>query len=199
MALLAALVGPSAFGEDPLGDVARRERQRREKAGRATPAGRVYTNDDLEAARASTPRGNLNVMEGGEGWVAPAPGGEGPFEGSARPSDEQPADENAPGSGGEAAWRERAVQARGAVESAERAIGEGRAQVESLQEQLSPMAQPYVLDPNQRLRLEAELTAAQKQLQQAEGSLEAARQAYRQLLDDARRQRIPPGWISNAS
>ncbi len=178
--------------------MARRERQRREKAGRAAPAGPVYTNDDLEAARASTPRGNLNIMEGGEEWVAPAPGGEGASDGSARPS-EEPADENAPRSGGEAEWHERAAQARGAVESAERAIGEGRAQVERLQEQLSPMAQPYVLDPSQRLRLESELTAAQKQLQQAEGSLEAARQAHRQLLDDARRQRIPPGWISNAS
>ncbi len=100
---------------------------------------------------------------------------------------------------GEAEWRERASQLRGVIERAEAQVTASRSQIDRLREQLSPMAQNYVQDVNQRLQLQSELTAAEDALAEARRELEQARQGYRALQDDAQRQRVPPGWIGTAS
>lgn len=198
-ALLLAVAAGSAVAQEPsLGEAARRE-----KAKRRAPAasGRVYTNADLEALRnAEGGRGTLNLMDG------PAEGSTGgersPAAPSARPVEPPFVPEEAQGrqpATGEAEWRERASQLRGAIEQAEARLASSRSEIERLREQLSPMAQPYVQDVNQRLQLQSQLTAAETALAEAQRELEQARQGYRALQEDAQRQRVPPGWVSNAS
>lgn len=196
-ALLLAVAAGSAMAQEPsLGEAARREKAKRRAA--ATP-GRVYTNADLETLRnAEGGRGTLNLMDGpAEGSTA---GERSPAAPSARPVEPPfapgPAEGRQPG---EAEWRERASQLRSTIERAEAQVTASRSQIDSLREQLSPMAQNYVQDVNQRLQLQSELTAAEDALAQARSELEQARQGYRALQDDAQRQRVPPGWISTAS
>ncbi len=198
-ALLLAVAAGSALAQEPsLGEAARRE-----KAKRRTPVapGRVYTNDDLEALRnAEGGRGTLNLMDGpaeGSTSAEPSPGPP-----SARPVEPPfvpgPAEGRQPAAG-EAEWRERASQLRGAIEQAEARLAASRSEIERLREQLSPMARTYVQDVNQRLQLQSELTDAETALAEAQRELEQARQGYRALQEDAQRQRVPPGWVSNAS
>lgn len=205
LVLLGASAAALAAAEEPLGDAARREKERRARTATQKAAGRVYTNEDLEAARAGEAPSNLSVISSSASEPAPQRGQANPDVKS--PSGRQDGDAPAAGpsedrprrGAGEEEWRGRAQRARAAVESGEQALAEGRTRIQQLQERLSPMAQLYVQDPNERLRLEAELTAAQEQLEQAERGLAAAQQAYRELLDEAQRQRVPPGWVSNAS
>lgn len=192
------LAGWAAAQEPSLGDAARREKDRRSQSAKRAAGSRVFTNDDLESMREGSTRGNLNIMEGQAGAgeeTTPATGSRGERAGSsaAVPGETSPAGDD------EAGWRARADQVRAAIEAAQSALGERRAAAERLREQLSPMASPYLEDPNARLRLQDELTQAERAIEQSQKDLEEARGRYRELLQDAQRQRIPADWISNAS
>jgi len=196
------LAGWAAAQEPSLGDAARREKERRSQAAQRATGSRVFTNDDLESMREGSPRGNLNIMEGQAGageetTFASGPRGERAGSSAAVPGETRPAGDDK--GGGEAGWRARADQVRAAIESAQSALGERRAAAERLREQLSPMASPYLEDPNARLRLQDELSQAERAIEQSQKDLEEARGRYQELLQDAQRQRIPADWISNAS
>jgi DNA repair exonuclease SbcCD ATPase subunit len=199
------LAGWAAAAQEPsLGDAARKEKDRRSQAAKRAPGSRVFTNEDLESMREGSPRGNLNIMEGQASAEEAAPIASGPRGESAGPragSQGETARPGPPGDkgGDEAAWQGRADQVRAAIEAAQSALGERRAAADRLREQLSPMASPYLEDPNARLRLQDELTQAERAIEQAQKDLEEARARYQELLQDAQRQRIPAGWISNAS
>lgn len=182
----------SAIAQEPaLGDVARREKSRRVQ--RPT-GGRVYTNEDLEALRqAGGSRGNLNIMDG------QAEAGPAASTSEQAPGDQAEGVQERPGAAGEAEWQARARGARAAIEAAQAELTVQRQAVDRLQRQLGPMSQPYVEDPNERLRLTAELNEAEAAAARAQEQLAAARARYQELLQDAQRQRIPAGWISNAS
>jgi hypothetical protein len=195
LALVMALVPAAvAMAQEPsLGDAARREKARRVQ--HVNKAGRVYTNDDLEALRtAGESRGNLNIMEGGQAEPGQSAGpSEGPKGTGAEGAQE------APGASGEAQWRTRADGARAAIEAAQSELAAQRQAADRLRAQLSAMAQPYVEDTNERLRLTAELNAAEAAATRAQEQLAEARARYQELLQEAQRQRIPAAWISNAS
>lgn len=195
---LAALVGLSAAGQEAtLGEAGRREKARREKTGGHAPGGRIYTNDDLEALRqGKATRGNLNIMEGQP--LSEAPAGEGSRKESGGEG-ERPAGAPEQKETGEAGWRARADEIRSAMDAAQRTLESQRTAVERLRQQLNPQAGSYVQDPNERLRLQSDLTAAERAVEQAQRDLEQARARYQELLKDAQEQRIPAGWISNAS
>lgn len=198
------LAGWGAAQEPSLGDAAKKEKERRSQAAKRPAGGRVFTNDDLESMREGSPRGNLNIMEGQAGAEEEAPIGSGPRGERPGPRAGSRGETARPGpsddkGGGEAGWRARADQVRAAIEAAQSALGERRAAAERLREQLSPMASPYLEDPNARLRLQDELTQAERAIEQSQKDLEEARGRYQELLQDAQRQRIPADWISNAS
>ena len=195
---LAMLAVPLAAQQPSLPSAARQEKLRREEARSRSGERPVYTNEDLEAARQTgNKRGNLNLME--PDASAPQPGvatatsaqegssetGEGESAGRAQ---EQESD-----------WRQRAFDARTNIEAADRAYAEAKANVDELRQRLSPMSASYVQDTNERLRLQAELTALEQAAAQARQDLEAFREEYRALLTEAQRKRIPASWVSVGS
>lgn len=195
---LPLLALPLAAQEQSLPSAARQEKLRREEARSRSGERPVYTNEDLEAARQTgNKRGNLNLME--PDASAPQPGvatatsaqegssetGEGESAGRAQ---EQESD-----------WRQRAFDARTNIEAADRAYAEAKANVDELRQRLSPMSASYVQDTNERLRLQAELTALEQAAAQAQQDLEAFREEYRALLTEAQRKRIPASWVSVGS
>ncbi len=192
--LLAGVSGPASAQEPRLGDVARREQARRAQAPRAPRAdAHTYTNDDLESIRGSEPRGNLNVIGTPAGEASRPPSREGAV------GEEGPAPVPASGAlQGEDDWRRRAASLRSAMDGAQQRLQAARAQADGLRERLSPVAQVYLQDVNERLRLQSELTAAETEMGRAQAELEQARQAFRELQAEAQRQRVPPGWISAA-
>src|SRR3989442_9165185 len=112
LALLLAF-GPGAWGQS-LGEAARKEKERRQKAG---PTGPAFTDDDLRG-----------YAEGGEGANRPASGDKA----SAEKTKAEKAKKEGPGTGeggagDEAYWRSRAKAARAAVEAAEARVAQAEA------------------------------------------------------------------------
>ena len=140
---------------------------------------RVYTNEDLETAgrrggivtAPATPRPAGARARGVRG-VRPG------LEGEAR---------------GEAYWRERASTARERLADAE-------TRVEALEQQLAELMQDRnptagVLSPTREQERQARLTKAREDLGSAEAEVEAAREGLEELRREARRARVPPGWL----
>jgi hypothetical protein len=64
--------------------------------------------------------------------------------------------------------------------------------VEGLRNDMSPTG---LLDPNRQQTREADAARARAELDEARRQLAAARQGIEDLEDQARRQRVPPGWL----
>lgn len=189
--IVAGLAGAcSASAQEPsLGEVARREKAKRGPA-RSGEAARVFTNTDLEAIRSVDPRGNLNVLEAPEGAANPPSGQERAWDEVAQQG------QSAAAEGGKGGDRS---EQRAAMEAAQNQLEAARGEADRLRERLSPMAQPYIQDVNERLRLQSELSAAEAAVAQAQRDLEAARRAYAEQREGAQRPRLGPGATSNAS
>lgn len=167
--LLALAAAPSAA--QGLGDTAARERAKRAaEAKKKKEPPKSFTNEDLEAGR---PPGTKPAEGAGE---APAPtGGE----------EAAPAPVEAP--------LERERPYLDAVSSAQQALTAAETRVKAISDKLNPMSVSYIYgaggsnDANEELRVRAELT-------QAESDLQAARQALataNQNLLAARQGRAP--------
>jgi hypothetical protein len=196
--LLGCLVGllalPLAAQEASLPAAAQREKDRRGEARGRAGEKRVYTNEDLEAARQTgSRRGNLNLMEPGTSEPAGASAT------SASGSEGGEAEGGATAQESESDWRQRALDSRTNIEAADRAYAEAKANVEELRQRLSPMSASYIQDPNERLRLQAELVALEQAQAQAQNDLEAFREEYRAMLREAQRKRVPASWVSVGS
>ena len=165
--LVTALASPLAA--QSLGEVAARTNKERKGA----PA-KVYTNDDLDAAR-SAPEGQGNVSTPG---TAAAPSG--------------PAPAPAPTMDPAQRWRRDAKARRDAIARSETKVAAIQARIDSLLLDLNPT---NVGDPNRLQNLEAEKAKALSDLEVAKAELAQARQALEDLEEDARKNGIPPGWL----
>ncbi len=169
---LVGLVAAAPSAAQGLGDLAARERSKRaaEAKKKKEPA-KSFTNEDLEAGR---PPGT-KPAEGGASEPATPGGSEAPTP----PPVEAPLE------------RERPYL--DAVTSAQQALTAAETRVKAISDKLNPMSVSYIYgaggsnDANEELRVRAELT-------QAEGELQAARQALataNQNLLAARQGRAP--------
>jgi len=151
-----------------LGEVAARTNKDRKGA----PA-KVYTNDDLDAAR-SEPESQGTVSTP----ATSAPSGAAPT----------PAPTMDPAQ----RWRRDGKQRRDAVTRSEAKVAAIQAKVDALLLDRDPV---NVMDPNRLQTLEAVKARALQDLETAKAELSQARQALEDLEEDARKSGIPAGWL----
>jgi hypothetical protein len=171
-----------------LGDVAKREAERRKAVG--TP-GKVYTNDNLRtevpptSAPATTSQGTTAPAEPAAQTSAAAPG-------VAAPGSQALGTGNAPEAGPmtEDAWRKRVTAARDAL---------SRAQVfaEALQSRINALTTDFVNrdDPAQRNAIAAERQKSLAELDRVKQEIVDHQKAISAIQDDARRAGVPAGWV----
>lgn len=173
--VLAAIASLAGFIEaQSLGDAARKERERREKARGSGAAARTITEEDLAAnkgALANDPR---------ERPAARADAAETPAK--PEPARAQPSPEKR----GEEYWRSRVAQARSRLDTAQRRRDEFRMAVQWGQ------AEQY--DENGK-RVIHSIYKMKELADAADRELAAARPALEDLLEEARRAGALPGWL----
>ncbi|HSL20048.1 MAG TPA: hypothetical protein VK886_00835 [Vicinamibacterales bacterium] len=179
VAVAALACGVSAVSAQSLGDVAKKEEQRR-KATKAS--GKVYTNKDLGPAPASPlPPASQTAGPGGATDPAAAKAAE------AQPGSEQAADDPAKT---EQYWRDR-------VEKTQAELTRNELLLDALQSRVNALATDFVNrdDPAQRAVV---ANNRQKTLDEMARVQDAIAQLKKQLVDieeEARQAGVPPGWI----
>jgi hypothetical protein len=170
-----------------LGDVAKREAERRKAVG--TP-GKVYTNDNLRtdapptSAPATTPQGATPPAAPAQAPAAAAgvqtPGSQ-PM-GTAASSEPGPTTEDA--------WRKRITAARDAL---------SRAQVfaEALQSRINALTTDFANrdDPAQRNAIAGERQKALAEIDRVKQEIVDHQKAISAIQDEARRAGVPAGWV----
>lgn len=183
LVLLLAL-GPAARGQS-LGEAARKEKERREKAG---PTGPAFTDEDLRG-----------YAEGGAAGKAGA-GAAGKSAAGDKASAEKTTKEGTPrggsGAGDEAYWRARAKAARAAMEAAQARVARAEA---AAQGAAAGIRQPQPGDALTQVPpsvvTDADRRAAEAGLAAARRELERAKKAQDDLEEEARRKGVLPGWL----
>ncbi|MET0215996.1 MAG: hypothetical protein ABW292_23510 [Vicinamibacterales bacterium] len=172
-----------------LGDVAKREAERRKAVG--TP-GKVYTNDNLRtdapppSAPATTPQGATPPAAPAQAPAAAA--GAGVQTPGPQPTGTAASSE--PGSTTEDAWRKRITVARDAL---------SRAQVfaEALQSRINALTTDFVNrdDPAQRNAIAGERQKALAEIDRVKQEIVDHQKAISAIQDEARRAGVPAGWV----
>ena len=170
--LVTAVASPLAA--QSLGEVAARTSKERKGA----PA-KVYTNDDLDAAR-SAPEGQGTVSTPGTPAASATPA----------PSANAPAP--APTMDPAERWRRDAKARRDAIARSEAKVAAIQAKIDALMLDRDPV---NVTDPNRLQTLEAVKAKAIEDLETAKAELSEAREALEALEEDARKNGVPPGWL----
>jgi hypothetical protein len=143
-------------------------------AARKPPA-KVLTNDDLEKTRDGAAVSVLKAegLESEEMSLAPAG---------------QSATEMA-----EANWRGRADAARARIAQANGLVASIEARITQLREDRNSPEDP--MGANRLQSREAEIAAENEKLASAQEGVAAARQAFADLEEEARKESVPPGWL----
>ena len=183
LALLLAF-GPAAWGQS-LGEVARKEKERRQKAG---PTGPAFTDDDLRGYGEGDPAAKGKAGAPDKSTASgKASGDKAAKDGAARGGE---------GAGDETYWRSRAKAARAAVEAAAARVAQAEAAAQGAPagirqpqpgDVLTQVPPPVVTDADHR--------AAETALAAARRELERAKKALADLEDEARRKGALPGWL----
>jgi hypothetical protein len=177
LALLAAV----ASAQTPLGEVAKKEQERRKTL---PEAGKVYTNKDL-------PKSAQKPAEGAQ--AAPATPAE-PSSAIPEPeagAGEKPREaEKADPKGGEAAWRKRMTDAREELRRQEMFVQALQTRVNSLTQEMISRG-----DPVQKARVTAERKEAMNELSRVRQEIEASKKAIADIEEEARKAGVPPGWL----
>jgi chromosome segregation ATPase len=175
------LLAAGATQAQTLGELAAREKARREERQKKGRPAKVYTERDLEQGGEGTAQPAENPAPP-PAPPAPARRSESSEEGSESSSEEGEKDQ-----GLEEQWRERQRQALAQVESARQNLGAAEAEVERLKQDLNPMSTTFSTDPYQILRLQGQLTEAQARADAARQQVEAAQKAVDEVVAEARR------------
>jgi hypothetical protein len=181
LALVCLNAGSLAAQTPPLGEVARKEQERRKAM---PPAGKVYTNKDVPKAP-EKPEGAAEA----DAPAAPPPAAAAD---AAAPSGAAPAPPAAaaPAESPEAVWRKRMADAREALRRSELFA-------EALQTRINSLSRDYLSrdDPAQRTRLARERKEAIEELARVKQDVERARKQIADVEEDARKAGVPPGWL----
>jgi hypothetical protein len=198
------LIGLGARAGDDLNDVAKRDAERRAKQKSDKPV-RSFGDGDLSKAKGS----GFSQLEG-EGAASAPPSTDSPTSSVRR----TPINSSSPGTpSGEAGWRSRAKQARERVATLEaevqrldgvatgKAYGTGSG---SCGNGGGSALNPHVMTPDEKASFDdcvrkqannTEHTEALGRLAAAREQLAAAKLALENLEEEARRARVPPGWL----
>jgi predicted RNase H-like nuclease (RuvC/YqgF family) len=158
---------PPATGQS-LAEIAAKEKKRR-----TGHAAKTYSNRDLE---------NLSQ--------SPSPS---PAEAEEKKTEAEPAPTGT-ANADEATWRARARSLREDVEQAEHRKADLQAELDTLSADIQP--NPADLrDPSRLQKREAAKAELRQKIEDAQKALELAKKAVADLEEEARRQRVPPGWL----
>lgn len=188
VALLLAV--PLVAAAQGLGDVSKKEKARREQG--KTPKARTYTQEDL-----GTLPPVANEAAPGSGESAPAPAASRPApsgaEGAPPPAagdpifqEETPSDAEGSGRGDETLWRDRVTQARARVDRAR----QNHQRLAGLN-----LVPGYEYQDERGRTVIGSVEQLQGMTAAAKAELDAAEKALADLLEEARRANVPPGWL----
>jgi hypothetical protein len=179
-AVIFLLAAGSVFAQAPaLGDVARKEQDRRKAL---PPATKVYTNKDLPA-EAVRPEGAAPAERAGE--AAPAPTA------PAAPDAAPPAKAEEPAKADEeATWRKRIADAREELRRNEMFA-------EALQTRINALSRDALSrdDPAARRRVADDRNEARAELARVKQAIEAGTKQIADTEEEARKAGVPPGWL----
>jgi hypothetical protein len=177
--VLLALLLPGLAGAQGLGDVAARERQKREAAG-SRPKARVLSNDDLRKGSEKSAADSAAAAGGSAASQAPAT--------SNQPRNENELGHDQPDAEAEDPRQAALAQAQAAVESARSEVVAAEERVKELGDKLNPMSPSFIYGANQtgdavgeEMRTREALTQAQAQLAQARDALVKANQEHERV------------------
>jgi hypothetical protein len=185
------LVVPLTTAAQGLGDASKKEKARREQT--KAPKAKTYTQEDLatlppvanEAAPSSgdsvpPPAASAPVPSAAEEAAPPAATGEPIFQ------EETPADAEGSGRGDERLWRSRVAQARARVDRA-------RQKHQTLAG--LNLVPGYEYQDEKGRTVIGSVEQLQGMTAAAKAELDAAEKALADLLEEARRANVPPGWL----
>jgi hypothetical protein len=179
--VLAVLLGTSTLGAQSLGEAAAKEQERRKKAGSAAKAP-VITEDELRNAKGA----NVSNAVGERAASEASPGKE---PASGRPSPATAASDE----GAQEGRRARADQLKESLRSAQEAVHIAEQRVAEAQRQADFVDRMPI---NSYTRHGATIREQRRAaLAQEQQRLKAARARLDSLETQARRERIPPGWL----
>lgn len=204
LVVVLSLVGEVAFAQSAA-ELAEREKRRREALQREGVKARSFSDDDLEGRSGSdeasdddSPRSRSSSS--GE-TTSEVPEHDGGSEGSNDSGDDD-SGLQAPASAdvGMGPWARVADLHRIAVDEAQAELEEAEAALREAQGQRGPQRQPGLADdlsqdPDHRLTRDASLDELRDAVDEARAALDEALQAQADFETEARRKRVPPGWI----
>jgi hypothetical protein len=172
-ALIAALAGAAAAAQS-LGDVAKKEEERRKAI--PTPA-KVYTNKDLGTPGVPSP-------------PPPAPAAAAPSAKAAEKKDAKPADAEKEPVKDQAYWA-------GRKKALDDAIDRNQTFADALQSRINALSADFVNrdDPAQRAQITLDRQKAIAELGRLKAQIESDKKALADLMEEARRAGVPPGWL----
>jgi hypothetical protein len=174
---------PAAGQNPPLGEVAKKEQQRRKAA---KPSQKVLTNDDLPSAGVQPPAPATGGSTGADAAPKPA-------EQTAAAKDakvEQKLQKESKEERGEEWWRTRISQAREALRRSE-------AFAEALQSRVNALSAEFVNrdDPYQRAKIGEDRQKALAEMDRVKTEIELQRKQIADIEEEARKAAVPPGWL----
>lgn len=164
----------------PLAEVARKEKERRQALAEKTDKAKVYTNADLgSGGRLTTGTSMPAAPTAAAGATEPGGAGE---PGSAAAESGEVRDEQY--------WRTRITQAREALQRNELMASALQNRVDSLWADFTSRD-----DPAQRTIVERDRQTALAELQKMRAEIDRLKQEIAGIEDEARRERVPAGWL----
>ena len=192
--ILSSLLVGSAVLSAQLGDVAKKEAERRKTVA---ASGKTYTNDNIKPApEPSSAPASSAEKPGSESAPAPAPPASSSSSAApaapgakADPADAKKADP-ADAKKGEAAWRER-------IKAAREALDRANAFADALQSKINALNTDFVNrdDPVQRSRVAADREKALADMGRLKKEIEQHTKTIASIQDEARRAGVPAGWV----
>jgi hypothetical protein len=174
----------AATGAQSLGEVARREAERRKAV--KTPA-KVYTNDQLNADGrdvASVPAAEPNAPQ-----ASPAPSTDTPTTSTGSPTPSRPSTGPTP-TNNEAAWRAR-------VQAVRDEMSRSRIFADALQSRINGLSADFTArdDPAQRATIATERQKSLDELARVEKEIQQQNKTLVDIQDEGRRAGVPAGWL----
>lgn len=174
----ALILASTAASAQSLGDVARREQERRKTAA---PAQKAYTTGDLKPAPAPAVAPPAPAPAGQPAAVPPSPSGAQPP--AAEPEKEEPKKD-------EKYWRDRMQTERDALQRAQTFA-------EALQSRINALSTDFVArdDPAQRSVIANDRQKALAEMDRVTREIEQHTKAIADIQEEARRAGVPAGWV----
>jgi hypothetical protein len=189
--VLVAFAVPALAQTPSLGDVAKKEQERRKGS---KPAAKVYTNEDLKGGGLprAPPATEARPADGATPAAAPADGSQ------ASPSDPTQKDAKpaakaggaAPDAKDEETWRSRMTTA----------LDEQRRNevfAEALQSRINALTTDFAArdNPVERTQIADERQKALAELERVKSEIDKNKKAIAEIQEDARKAGVPPGWL----